>query len=398
MPGHDIADMSDDALRKAIAALETLRRQTQPLSPAINALRSTIESRQRLIADAHHFRTAMRVAVGPLEDLRRSLTLASEHATAELRSVFRLYAALDRQFRLPNPSDTQKLIQAWTTIKTESALSSYGDHVGDIRQVIDAITTPWLDTKNALASLNGLLGLQSIGKELHSRHIFDVASAERLRHHLGDWRPTIDWPAAVFTDPLERSHFYIERGLDPDLTYFPASAFNQAITNAGIKRDPPSYDRPYDRADDQGTGDDTGFERNNAAHDHLQRFESHLRAFIDRRMTATVGRNWIKSHVPGTMRQEWEAKRVRALDSGEPKRPLIAYADFTDYVQIIVRRDNWREVFESDFRRKALVQESLQRLYPIRICTMHARIISQDDELYLHAETRRLLIAMGIEG
>lgn len=28
---------------------------------------------------------------------------------------------------------------------------------------------------------------------------------------------------------------------------------------------------------------------------------------------------------------------------------------------------------------------------------MHSRIITQDDELFLHAETRRLLLAIGIE-
>ena len=389
--------MEDDTMRRALRAHDALSRQIEPISTAIEALRSNIEGPQRLIADAHRLRTAMRVAVGPLEDLRRNLTLISEHPAAVLRGVRSLSAELDRQFRLPNPSDTQKLIHTLTTSTTESALSSYRDYPRRIRQAIDAMTTPWLNAQNEFASLNALLGLQRIGQELHSKRIFDVTSAERLRRHLGDWRPTIDWPAAVFTDPVERSRFYIERGLDPDLTYFPASAFDQAITNAGIKHDPPSYDRPYDRADDQDSGNDVGFERNNAAHNHLQRFESHIRAFIDRRMTAIVGPNWIKSRVPGNMRLDWKDKRTKALDSGEPERPLIAYADFTDYVQLIVRRDNWDEVFESVFRRKALVQESLQRLYPIRICTMHARIISQDDELYLHAETRRLLIAMGIK-
>ena len=37
----------------------------------------------------------------------------------------------------------------------------------------------------------------------------------------------------------------IERGLDPDLTYYPAIAFDQAITNAGVKRAPPPYIHAY---------------------------------------------------------------------------------------------------------------------------------------------------------
>lgn len=90
-------------------------------------------------------------------------------------------------------------------------------------------------------------------------------------------------------------------------------------------------------------------------------------------------------------------KTSKARDVGEPESPLIAYADFTDYVQIIIRKDNWDAVFEPIFKRRMLVQESFQRLYPIRICTMHARFITQDDELYLLVETQRLLKAMGFD-
>ena len=68
--------------------------------------------------------------------------------------------------------------------------------------------------------------------------------------------------------------------------------------------------------------------------------------------------------------------------------------DFTDYVPIIIRKDNWQAVFQPVFKRPTLVQESFQRLYPIRNCVMHSCIIIQDDELYLHAETTRLLKAI----
>lgn len=96
------------------------------------------------------------------------------------------------------------------------------------------------------------------------------------------------------------------------------------------------------------------------------------------------------------MRKVWLEKRQKALDSGEPEHPLIAYADFTDYLPLITRADNWREVFAPIFKRVTSVQESFQRLYPIRICTMHARLIEQDDELYLHVEVRRILSAIGV--
>jgi hypothetical protein len=114
-------------------------------------------------------------------------------------------------------------------------------------------------------------------------------------------------------------------------------------------------------------------------------------------MLTVYGDKWIKRNVPEAIRNKWEQKKQAALDNGEAEAPLIAYADFTDYVPIITRRDNWSQVFDPVFRRAESVTGSFQRLYPIRICTMHARIITQDDELYLFVETKRILAAMGIQ-
>ena len=126
------------------------------------------------------------------------------------------------------------------------------------------------------------------------------------------------------------------------------------------------------------------------------RFETHLRRFIDQRMSEVFGANWVKHQVPGDTHAQWVEKRRQAQEAGEEVRPLIAYADFTDYVRILLRNDNWEAVFKAVFRRQEAVRESLQRLYPIRLCTMHARIITQDDELYLHVEVQRLLKAIGV--
>jgi hypothetical protein len=111
-------------------------------------------------------------------------------------------------------------------------------------------------------------------------------------------------------------------------------------------------------------------------------------------MTAAFGENWIKQRVPGEVWQKWHQKRELARERCEALWPLIAYADFTDYVPIITRKDNWEALFKPFFRRSQFVSESFQRLYPIRICTMHARLITQDDELYLEVELRRLLTAI----
>jgi hypothetical protein len=61
---------------------------------------------------------------------------------------------------------------------------------------------------------------------------------------------------------------------------------------------------------------------------------------------------------------------------------------------VICRKDNWRLVFAVFFDRQEGVRESFQRLFPIRLDTMHARPITQEDELLLFVEARRLMKAI----
>jgi hypothetical protein len=103
----------------------------------------------------------------------------------------------------------------------------------------------------------------------------------------------------------------------------------------------------------------------------------------------------MKQRLPSAMRDSWIEKKDKAVGAGNPEFPLIDYADFTDYKVIIERRDNWDAVFKAVFGRIEDVRESFQRLFHVRIAIMHARPISQDDELLLRVETKRVLKAIG---
>ena len=195
---------------------------------------------------------------------------------------------------------------------------------------------------------------------------------------------------AALLDPVVRSELYISRGLDPNLTTFPASAFRDGLTLAGL------YDEsPQEDVDSREDDAEAAFMRTNEAHSRLMRFEYALREFIGKAMTAAVGEDWIKHRVSEPMRKNWMDKKKVGLAAGEADLPLIAYADFTDYLEIIVRKDNWREVFGAKFRHKPSVEESFRRLYPVRVCTMHARPITQDDALFLLVEIKRLSKVIG---
>ena len=278
-----------------------------------------------------------------------------------------------------------------------SVLHSYQIEVSALHRAFAKMSAPWLDTYDKFRSLSGFCDLQEVGRLVRALPAFDSRLSEQLRLRLGDWREQIDWSDSILSNPVARTDFYRERGFVPALADFPVAAFDQGATIAGLKRPPPpslvAYRTPFIHDEDD---EETGFARTNAAHDRLQRFETHVRRFIEEQMSPTFGKKWIKQQVPGEIWQGWRDRRQAARDSGGPEHRLIGYADFTDYVPIITRKDNWERAFKSTFKRQTLVQESFQRLYPIRLCTMHARIITQADELYLYAETTRLFKAMGI--
>ena len=388
--------MTNDIHKNVLASNDALQRHLKPLSERIKALELESDIR-RIIEDTDRTRNLVRAILGPAEILRQGHILDTVPTVgAELDRIHSLSLEFERQFRLPLLPEIPNLLRELKIDRTVTALAHYNDHIPELSRAIEAMTTPWLNKQEQIRSLTGFFGLQEIGYVLNKKSILSIESEERLRSYLGDWRGHIDWPFAIFTDPVERSEFYVSRGLDLTLTEFPVAAFDEAITIAGIKRSLPSRIDAYDYTHKRESDNEVGLKRNNTAHDRLQRFESHIRSFIDQRMTVAVGENWIKHRVSGEIRQQWKEKRDKADENGELERPLIDYADFTDYEEIIVRNDNWEEVFAPIFQRKTLVQESFQRLYPIRICTMHARIITQDDELYLFTETRRLLKAIGI--
>ena len=107
-------------------------------------------------------------------------------------------------------------------------------------------------------------------------------------------------------------------------------------------------------------------------------------------MTQAFGADWPKHRLPNGLYERWRDKKDKAEQAGGEVWPVIAYADFTDYELVICRSDNWRDIFKSFFQRPENVRETFQRLYPIRLSTMHARYITQDDQLLLLVETKRL--------
>lgn len=205
-------------------------------------------------------------------------------------------------------------------------------------------------------------------------------------------------PSNIGVDMALRSEFYIEKGFNPGLAEFPNPVFEETLER-GALRDPipqiASEQRELPIPIPAGV-EEAGLARTNRAHYRLTLLELHIREFIVTQMRAIVGNNWIRQRVHQTMREAWAEKREKAKQAGQAPKDLIHYADFADYALLMEQRNNWNDVFEPVFGRKEDIRESWQRLFPVRIATMHARLISQDDELLLEFETKRILKAIGV--
>ena len=68
--------------------------------------------------------------------------------------------------------------------------------------------------------------------------------------------------------------------------------------------------------------------------------------------------DWFKHRVPHEICQRWHEKREKARERCEHEWPLLGYADFTDYLPIITKKNSWNAVFKPVFRRAELVIES----------------------------------------
>lgn len=391
------------ALAVQMTALSPAAKAMQELamSPAVTNLMHTLsrheEQTKRIIAAsgfqelsqaAARYQEMSRRLLGPVEDLKRI------HALGELEKISQIASTLQAQFRMPVLEEIHR-----TIVGSTPRLSTYLQQIdgsGILPRAMEAVRTPWIDRDLPMRSLRGFADLQAIGHAVKVLPPFTEELSSLLRGALGDWRDKIDWPPAIFDDAIERAGLYAQLGLDFALTEFPAPAFARGLELAELGPMPPDlvalYGEPVHTHDDDEL--EAGFARTNKAHDWLQRLEHLLRRCIEALMTELHGPDWPRHRLPNGMYEQWADKQRRETNLGRAAQSLIAYADFTDYVQIIQRGDNWREVFKPVFGREQDIRESLQRLLPIRICTMHARVITQEDELLLYVEARRISNAL----
>jgi hypothetical protein len=225
--------MSDKTIKLALEAQKALEKHQRRLVAAglpqgyvtLDAFRHFPDSSnmQRMLADIERNQAVMRMAVGPLEDLRRSGILDRVASLGhDMSFASRMIADIESRFCLPDIAEKARLIAGFD--KTISGtLARYAEAGNSIQRAIESMRTPWLDKVESIRSLGGFAALQGIGHVLKDMSAFGHDLGSALRVDLGDWRDTITWPAEIFTDYSARADFYLVSGTGYEITKLQAA-------------------------------------------------------------------------------------------------------------------------------------------------------------------------------
>ncbi|MBR0857830.1 Swt1 family HEPN domain-containing protein [Bradyrhizobium liaoningense] len=395
--------LTDQILRQ-IEESERLTKQltlVEKLSaPNLSGAIAGIEHLQKLTAglDLSKYAEAARLASGALASVNTKFALGGDLSEAvrkitevspALKSLQDQAARYEQLFRPSIQQDFLRLSEVVASIavpKWPNQVALFGD---TIQRQLESIRAPVIQIEDSFRSLRGFGELSAIGAAVRSIEPFAPDLVGALRRDLGDWRDADAEPAELIDDPGRRVALYEERGFNAELTDFPAQGFESALVVTGIGlgavsnalAPPPAEMVPA---------------FNVHAYQWLFVFERELRAFILKRLMEAADDGW-EARLPPGMRDRWQDKRAKALTEGECEQPLIHYADFADYVDIILGKANWRDCFKSTFRREEAIREGFNRLRPIRLMTAHMRFMTQEEWLILNLEVRRILRAIGVQ-
>lgn len=272
------------------------------------------------------------------------------------------------------------------------------DYLGSLKAEVNGLSKPWVEAKTVFASIQAFSELQGIGIAVRSLPAFGGVLTDALRIDLGDWRTAPTYDPRKILEPLARTELYLAQGLNRDLSAAADEAIAAGFKVAGLAVDyltSPSLEQFV--PSDASPSETAARRRMGMCFEILWKLERELRDYIDRLMTAQYGNNWPRQRLAPAMLVDWKEKAEKLKAQGRPVERLIEVADFTDYVQIICRTDDFKLLFVAGFRSEAgSVRESFNRLMPLRLATMHARVVTKQDLLYLVSESTRLFSAMGI--
>jgi len=341
-----------------------------------------------------------------LADLSPTFTqIVEQHAARDLANLHRSMAEIEAaramftaqdQFHLPTwDSGLESELTRMVTEDSLLAAAASSSWLESMKHSVRQRHQPWFNELEQESSLRALAEMQILGTAINAANPYSALVTEATRKVLGDWSMVTELPSEIFTDAAARHDFYLAHGYDPALSTLPAAARVEGIYCSGLSDSPPrraQVEKPAAAAVVPDEPD--GLALAAEAREILVGLERNLRGFIETKMHALHGPQWIKQRVPAGVAQSIKVRRAEDRKLNNTNHPPVEYVDFPDYAPIITRADNWDEVFKDFFLRQESIKESFIRLAPIRNAAMHSRPLTLEDMDFLYVEVRRLEIAM----
>ena len=129
----------------------------------------------------------------------------------------------------------------------------------------------------------------------------------------------------------------------------------------------------------------------------LRRLETALRDHIRLKLSEVTSAWWIQ-RVPEDVRKNAEERKLRRQSmwpwSEGGQTDLLGYLDFSDYLKIVSRKDNWRDVFRATFKDEEILRAKLRELEAIRNDIAHVRTLAAAQRTKLSLYSSELLGAI----
>jgi len=121
--------------------------------------------------------------------------------------------------------------------------------------------------------------------------------------------------------------------------------------------------------------------------------EKTLRQFVVDQLSM-ISERWWRQRVPWDVWKKAEERKKEEREKLVFTMDLhpVWYVDFLDYVKIVTRDDNWREVFRRVFRNKDDFKVVMEKLLPIRNKIAHMRPLSVREKKNLDALSEDVLV------
>ena len=259
-----------------------------------------------------------------------------------------------------------------------------------LTQAMTSSRGAWLDLKDIPHSIDAFTTLSAFGNALQSASPFENGISSALRSGLGNWHYPLSATDDLLLDASARRDYYALQGLNLKLTSFPATSYSAILTSANLSPALNNHDAASHDQSQRAEEDEASLEIGAQVFQILRPFEVEFRNFIAVAMESRFGLQWTKQRISDDVRMRWEKRRAHAVRDGEIERPLHMYADLFDYAEIIIRNDNWSDLFAAIFVDRNEVQVSFRRLNAVRRPLVHAREITNEDLLFVNVEVIRL--------